>query len=195
MTARFEIADGGDDARVGRRAAVSGAAVTLGDDVGLLPGGSSDAPDVGAGFLVQALDAGADLAGARAQIGAKPGHDEGYGFSARQRGCQLIHGDGPIGAALARVDVFRCGRAVAGGKRHGVGRIDELARAGDEDDAFDLLGKRLDGAINLERQLRQAVAMGRQQQALKDDVGGVAKGGRVAGPLMRLDEAVGSLRS
>ena len=76
----------------------------------------------------------------------------------------------------------------------GLGRIDELAGAGDHRYGADARGERIDGARDLEGELRDAVAEGGERQALEDDVGGAAVGRCVAGAFARLDQAVGGLR-
>ena len=88
-------------------------------------------------------------------------------------------------------------RHVGGGAdfaRDGDLRVDELAGAGNEGDGADARLERVDGAVHLEGELRDAVAEVGERQALEHDVGDAAVGRRVAGTFLGFDEAVGGLR-
>ncbi len=98
----------------------------------------------------------------------------------------------PVGAALARVHVLVDALAAGAQPRHRLGRVDELAGAGNHDDAADLGVHVVDRAMHLERQLRQAVAEVRQRQVLEHDVGDAAIGRRQSGAFARDDQASGS---
>ena len=108
--------------------------------------------------------------------------------------CELVEGDGPVGAALAGVHVLRDVGGGADFARDGHLRVDELAGAGDQGDGAHAGLERIDGAVHLEGELRDAVAEVGERQALEHDVGDAAVGRRVAGTFARLDQAVGGLR-
>ena len=72
-------------------------------------------------------------------------------------------------------------------------RVDELAGAGDQADGAHLLVEVVDGARDLEGELRDAVAEGGERHALEHDVGEAAIGGRVARAFLGLDQRVGEL--
>ena len=89
--------------------------------------------------------------------------------------------------------VLGLGLRQADGARDGIGGVDEFAGARDQDDAAHLRLERIDGAVDLEGELRQAVAEILQRHALEDDVGDAAIGRRVVGAFAGDDEAVGRL--
>jgi hypothetical protein len=70
--ARVEVLDGGDDGLVRRRAAIGGAAFVKADEVGGGARYTGHGPGQGRGYLVGGVDAGAESAGAGAQIVAEP---------------------------------------------------------------------------------------------------------------------------
>ena len=111
-----------------------------------------------------------------------------------QRRLQLVDGDGPVGAALARVHVLRDVGGGADFAGDGLLRVDELAGAGDQRDGAHAGFEGIDGAVHLEGELRDAVAEVGERQALEHDVGEAAVGRRVAGAFAGFDQAVGGLR-
>ena len=72
-------------------------------------------------------------------------------------------------------------------------RVDELAGAGDQADRAHLLIEVVDGARDLEGELRDAVAEGGERHAFEHDAGEAAIGGRVARAFLGLDQRVGEL--
>jgi hypothetical protein len=195
--AGLEVLDGGDDGLIGGRAAVGSAAFHDADEVGLGAVDAGDAPGERLGDLVGEVHAGADLAVGGAQIGAEPGDDEIDRGHVGKRGLELVEGDGPVAALCPPLAGVHILGEIAGGADlagDGLGRIDELARARDERHGADARCERIDGAGDLEGELRNAVAEGGEREALEHDVGCAAVGGRVAGALAGLDQAVGGLR-
>jgi hypothetical protein len=70
--ALVQVLDGGDDAGIGRRAAIGGAAFVQADEDALAARQAGNRPGERRGDLVVGIDAGADLAFAGAQVGAEP---------------------------------------------------------------------------------------------------------------------------
>lgn len=188
-----EILDGGNHRLVGRRAAVGRAIFDGADEMRILAREAGDAPRERLGDLVRGIDAGAQLACARAQIGAEPADDEGDRARVGESGLQLVDGDGPVGTALARVHVLRDVGDGADFARDGLLGVDELARTGDQRDGAHAGFERVDGAVHLEGKLRNAIAEIGERQALEHEVGDAAVGRRVAHAFARFDQAVGRL--
>ena len=89
--------------------------------------------------------------------------------------------------------VLGCGDAQADVALHGRRLVDELASAGNDRDGADLLLEGIDGAHDLEGQLRNAVAEAGERQAFEDDVGDATIGGCRGRALLGGYEAVGGL--
>ena len=89
--------------------------------------------------------------------------------------------------------VFRRGDAKADIAMDFARLVDELASAGNDGDGADLLLERIDGAHDLEGQLRDAVAEAGERQAFEDDVGDATIGGCRGRALLGGDQAVGCL--
>ena len=144
--------------------------------------------------LVGGVDAGAELAGAGAQVVAEPADDKRDTARVGQRRLQLVDGHVPVGAALQGVHVLR--HVEGGADLAGDGllrRVDELAGAGDQAHGAQQAVEGVDRAMDLEGELGDAVAERGQRHALEDDVGDAAVGRRVAGAFLGFDEAVGEL--
>lgn len=90
------------------RAAIDGV-----DDMGPGARQSIHAPDHRGGGLGDGFHARLDLADARPEIGAEPGHDEGDGLALGQGGIQAVERRDQIGQAFNAVLVLRGGGAIA----------------------------------------------------------------------------------
>jgi hypothetical protein len=164
------------------------------------------APDHRCGGLGGGFHARLDLAVARTQVRAEPGHNEGHGLTFGQRGVHPVQRGHQIGQAFDAVLILRGGGAVATrrppntrgrrGAGDGLGRIDELACGRDQvyraHETFHRarIGR---GPDHLEGQLRKTVAEGLEGQILEDDVGHAAIGRGLPSALLRLDEGIGHL--
>jgi hypothetical protein len=193
-TALLQIADGIDDALVRRRSAIGRASVALAHDVGRIARRSGHLPRLRARRLRRRLDARAQLAVARAQVGAEPAHDQRDVLRIGQRRLELIDRNRPVAAALARMHVLGRRAAEAVHARDRLRRVGELARARDHHDGADRVGECFHRAIDLEGELRQAVAECFEREPLEDDVRRAAISWCVAGAFARGNQAVGLLR-
>ena len=132
------------------------------------------------------LDARPDLALAAAHVGPEPGHHQGHVVHVRQLGLQLVQRHQDVGPPLGVMHALagRAGQGLA--TQHRLGGVDELARAGDQTHALQPLlqprrrAGRTRTAVDLERQLRRAMAVGLQRQILEHHIGHAAIGWRLA---------------
>ena len=165
----------------------------LADDGGGVARETANGPGLGRSDLVGAVDSRAQLALRGVERGAKPADDERDGFGVGERGLQLVEGDGPVGAALERVDVLVRGGDAADGTGDVGGSVDEFAGPRDERDAADLAREVVDRTEDLEGQLWDAVAESDERHVLEDDVGEAAIVGCVGSGLLGGDERIGGL--
>ncbi len=197
QTARLHLLDRLHHGEVRLRAAIDGPIlIVAADEKGT---GAADAvhrPAGGRGRLGRDLDTRPHLARSRAQVVAKPRHDETDALDRRRHGLQPVQRLHHVGGIRQRVQVLGHRRAAIG-LADGLRGIGELARGRDHRHGA---GQPLGGVgvgerpEHLEGQLRQAVAIGRERKFLEDDIGGAAIGGCVGRAHPGRDERVRRLR-
>ena len=129
-----------------------------------------------------------------AQVAAKPARDQRDVLDVWQCLRHLIERHGPIGPALPGVYILRDRTAGTYVSRHGFRRIGELAASRNEHDAADIPPDGIEIAIDLECELRQAIAKSRERKALEHDIGNAPVGRRLANADPRCDQLVRGLR-
>jgi hypothetical protein len=197
--ARFQIGNRGCDAVIRWRAAIGGNAIRLAHHIRIRARDAVDAPGLGISLLGGDFDAGFDFARTAAQIAAEPAHDQRRRAQIRRQRRELIERGFQVRLARGVVRVLRHGRAVAVVGGDDLGRIDELARAGDQRYGRQHILQRIrigiaERADHLELQLRNAVAEFRQRHVLEHDVGDAAIGRRVRRAFGLHDQRIGQLR-
>ena len=184
------------DGEVGRRAAIDRAILSIpADEEGACAADAIDRPAGRRGRLGRDLDARPHLAIACPQIVAEPGHHQRHALDFRGHSLQPVQRHHHVGGVGLRVQVLRLRRTTIG-LADGLRGVGELARGRDHGDGA---GQPLGGvgigerAEHLERELRQAVAIGRERQLLEDDIGRAAIGRGVRRSHLRGYERVGCL--
>ncbi len=195
MPTRLQRLDRLHHAVVGRRAAIGGAAVVPADEIGALARLPRHLPLLRPAEplrrLGTPLDAGADLAAARAQIGAEPRHHQRHALQVRAAGEKLVERGGEIAGMRRHMPVLRLVDARPVDAADGARIVAELGGAGDQRHRAQLALQRPHRALQLHRDLRQPVAEGAERQALEHHIGEAAIGRRLGLP--RLDQRVGQL--
>ncbi len=194
VAACFQFRDRLQHGVVARRAAKRGRAFELADEARAAAIDAARAPLEGHGELEADFYAGPDLTFAAAQIVAEPRHHQQHRLAIGKVRRQLVERYEQIGAIAFGVDVLR--RLLAWPKRaqHRLGRVHELARAGDEAHTLDALFEARPiagrGTDDLERKLRHRIAEALERHVLEDNVSQAAIGGRVVGALDGFNQRV-----
>ena len=197
QTPRPQIGDRCRNAGVGRRAAIGRRAVHEGHKPRGRPRDAGDRPvhdprrHEGEGQrLERIVDARRDAAMARTQIVAEPNDDERDAFEVGTKRLQRIERSRPVGCREILVAVFRDGRARPRNADMKVRLIAEFRRTGNDVHGADHLADAIDRPHDLERQLRDAVAIGPDRQALEHHIGEPAIGRNGPRLLHRRDERI-----
>ena len=195
QAARLQIANGRDDGGVGRRSAISGPAFDPADEasIGALAHQPADLP--GRCFLADMAfgDTGSQGALARAQIVAKPRHDQRNMFEVRADRLQFIDRGGPVIARIKDVAIVLDGLTRAQPAGGGVWRKAVLGCTGDDRDGRQARFDFADRPDHFGLDLRNAVAEILERQPFEHQIGDVAVSRRVPRALLCLKQRVGRL--
>ena len=189
--ARLEIANGGNDRIVRRRAAIGGCIIIAADLMRVGAGNAADAPALPAGCRM--LDARHNAAFTCAQVGCKPWNDQRHRFQIGAQRLQLIEGSMPIAFTGKAIAVYKAGFSRFSNPPDLIGMIAEFGRARDDANRSQAAIKPRDRTQHLECELRDPIAEILQRKSFKDHIGRAPEGRGIGFALLACDQRINLL--